>query len=846
MHHIGLIATSAFLLGGLLIHHAIADIGTRAHAPLEVEILAVADYSSFDRWYQTTDSKLPHATRVNIAKQNLTTWIGTMIHSANLVYKGLEAHNLFVQLKLVDLRIMTTASASPWTETTKFKVNSTFMIDYRVVHPLFKVKSLELQKTIPHDHAMLLTRYTLTHGPNGTHFYAGNAFFAAECKPNSQSIIKDTDSMYTAQAIAHELGHSLGCEHDGEKNACADSAGYCMAAKLSTKSTNKWIFSSCSVTYIRNFITKLNREKNNCLARVDDNHANTELGKVSQKWVGEVFTPDQLCVAYLGKGSYFCRDKYQGNFTDLCRKMYCYSPARGSCSYTDAGDGVACAAGSWCVSGECVKDSRAPTVVDNRCVAGDQEGVVYEQQTCGEIVKAASYNCLQSHIKYKCCASCKHSRTHAVPVDRQCQQRFGDKSYMCRYSSMYRNATYSKLCRELLCTRPNNANYCNGMKAYDKTTCGNKMWCMNGQCVHNKQAPAVHDASCIPGDRVGVVHENQTCQEIVKNSPRKCLETNVKRLCCRSCEDVNVKAVSVDAQCSSKFGQGSTMCRNINTYKRNPDHPYSVICGGLYCSNTTVPSMCHWMRAFDMTPCGNKKWCKGGQCVHDENAPAILDEKCLLGDQTGVVNGQQTCQDIVNNSPSMCLQKKIKDLCCSSCKSVNVSTAPSVDTQCSAMFGKGSTMCRHSSIYNHNHYSVMCSNLYCHDTKTTSMCHSMAAYDMTPCGHKKWCMDGKCVQDNRAPDVSDNCPMGDHDNDPSVTYANLTCAEIAQQGNNWPCYSGYTARECCNTCATVRRDIKGCEYGDRLKGCVRSACGRYQPQALTQCCETCRASAIVG
>jgi hypothetical protein len=51
--------------------------------------------------------------------------------------------------------------------------------------------------------------------------------------------------------------NSLGCEHDGDNNACAD--GYVMAPKLSMTSTRKWTFSSCSVQYIRNFITKLNR-----------------------------------------------------------------------------------------------------------------------------------------------------------------------------------------------------------------------------------------------------------------------------------------------------------------------------------------------------------------------------------------------------------------------------------------------------------------------------------------------------------------------------------------------------------------------------------------------------------
>jgi hypothetical protein len=35
----------------------------------------------------------------------------------------------------------------------------------------------------------------------------GNAVLGAECKPTSQSIVEDSEEMYTAQTIAHELGH---------------------------------------------------------------------------------------------------------------------------------------------------------------------------------------------------------------------------------------------------------------------------------------------------------------------------------------------------------------------------------------------------------------------------------------------------------------------------------------------------------------------------------------------------------------------------------------------------------------------------------------------------------------
>ena len=71
----------------------------------------------------------------------------------------LHTYMHYVSIIKVVLFSQQTEADSPWTETTKFKVNDTYFVDPDVVHPLFEVKSIELQKTIPHDHAILFTRY---------------------------------------------------------------------------------------------------------------------------------------------------------------------------------------------------------------------------------------------------------------------------------------------------------------------------------------------------------------------------------------------------------------------------------------------------------------------------------------------------------------------------------------------------------------------------------------------------------------------------------------------------------------------------------------------------------------
>lgn len=138
-------------------------------------------------------------------------------------------------------------------------------------------------------------------------YLQGYAFLDAECEPTSLSIVQDSENMFTAVTIAHELGHSLGCEHDGTNNTCKVGLGYCMEAFDTIYIKNKWIFSSCSVDYIKEFVNKKNRLHRNCLANVNDNHPKPALALASQKWVGELYSVDEQCVISQGEGSFMCR-----------------------------------------------------------------------------------------------------------------------------------------------------------------------------------------------------------------------------------------------------------------------------------------------------------------------------------------------------------------------------------------------------------------------------------------------------------------------------------------------------------------------------------------------------------
>ncbi|XP_060594699.1 uncharacterized protein LOC132749041, partial [Ruditapes philippinarum] len=927
-----------------------SQIGRRAATPLEIEVVTVADYSLFNKWYELLDPSLPEAKKIEIAKQNLTTWLGTMVHSANLVYKRLEAHGLFISIKIVDLLIMTTEADSPWTETTKFKVNDTYFIDPDVVHSHFNPKSIELQKTIPHDHAMLLTRYTLLHGKNGTEKYAGmfkcgcNAYLGAECKPNSQSIVEDSETMYTAQTIAHELGHSLGCEHDGTNNTCKVGLGYCMEASYVKNNKNRWIFSSCSIDYIQEFVNRTNRVHKNCLAKVNDNHPKPVLALASQKWVGELYTVDKQCIISQGKGSFMCRDMYEGNFTEFCLKMWCYNPKDEGCYMQDGGDGTPCAAGSWCLSNNCVKDHRALSSHDDKCPFGDAEGVVHNNLTCKQIAATRPNDCLQYRVKQKCCASCKTAQTTPVPVDDQCKENLGSDSYFCRLlyetnlesgSRRDQASSYETLCEAFYCFNTSTNDSCSFIYAYDKTPCGHKKWCIDGKCVQDSNASDV--SGCEYGDK------DKACKALIESDPSNCYRGHNAAICCSSCSkyykpsqkgceygDKDVTGCAADIKSRSDsyqcYGNNAKICcRSCGQYlnasnsgceygdkdktckaliESNPSNCYrghnaDICCSS--CSKYYSPSIkgCEYGDK-DVTGCAdlmksrlpgyqcygnNAKICcrSCGQYLNASNVgceygdksnycatliaskadayhcyggnadvccgscgqyynPSHKDDKCPFGEAEIVVHKNLTCKQIAATRPNECLRQSVRQKCCVSCQTAQTTSVP-VDEQCQEALGPGSYFCRGGRRYQVSSYEILCEDLYCFNASTNDSCSSIYAYDKTPCGHKKWCIDRKCVQDSNAPDVTDDCPVGDHDNDPSVSYSNMTCAEIRQHENNWACYNNYTKRQCCKTCEDVKTNAKGCEYGDKDKTCKTyidsdpSHC--YHSDTAAICCSSC-------
>ncbi|XP_045709594.1 disintegrin and metalloproteinase domain-containing protein 7 [Phyllostomus hastatus] len=191
------------------------------HKENYVELFVVAD----DNVYRRNNN--PH--------NKLRNRIWGMVNFVNMIYKTLD-----VRVTLVGLEI--------WTNGDKIKVDSN--IDTTLLRFSFWQQRI-LKKRKDFDHALLLSgKWLYTHAQ-------GAAFPGGMCLPiYSSSVVKDLlpDLNVVASRIAHQLGHSLGMQHDDYPCTCT--LGRCVMDRGGSIPALK--FSKCSRIRYEQFLKDYN------------------------------------------------------------------------------------------------------------------------------------------------------------------------------------------------------------------------------------------------------------------------------------------------------------------------------------------------------------------------------------------------------------------------------------------------------------------------------------------------------------------------------------------------------------------------------------------------------------
>ncbi|KAH0516852.1 A disintegrin and metalloproteinase with thrombospondin motifs 14 [Microtus ochrogaster] len=196
-----------------------------------------------------------------------------------------------------------------------------------------------------HDHVIFLTRQNF--GPSG---YAP---VTGMCHPLRSCALNHEDGFSSAFVVAHETGHVLGMEHDGQGNGCDDetSLGSVMAP-LVQAAFHRFHWSRCSKLELSRYLPSYD-----CL--LDDPFERT--WPQPPELPGIDYSMDEQCRFDFGTGYHTC---LAFRTFEPCKQLWCSHPDNPYFCKTKKGpplDGTDCAPGKWCFKGHCIWKSPEQT-----------------------------------------------------------------------------------------------------------------------------------------------------------------------------------------------------------------------------------------------------------------------------------------------------------------------------------------------------------------------------------------------------------------------------------------------------------------------------------------------------
>ncbi|XP_065814585.1 A disintegrin and metalloproteinase with thrombospondin motifs 2 isoform X2 [Labrus bergylta] len=192
-----------------------------------------------------------------------------------------------------------------------------------------------------HDHAIFLTRQEF--GPTGMQGYAP---VTGMCHPVRSCTLNHEDGFSSAFVVAHETGHVLGMEHDGQGNRCGDEVHMgSIMAPLVQAAFHRFHWSRCSMQELGRYLTSYD-----CLRDDPFDHNWPSLPQLP----GLHYSMNEQCRFDFGVGYTMCT-AYRT--FDPCKQLWCSHPDNPFFCKTKKGppiDGTMCGNGKHCFKGHCI------------------------------------------------------------------------------------------------------------------------------------------------------------------------------------------------------------------------------------------------------------------------------------------------------------------------------------------------------------------------------------------------------------------------------------------------------------------------------------------------------------
>ncbi|XP_051525659.1 A disintegrin and metalloproteinase with thrombospondin motifs 3-like [Myxocyprinus asiaticus] len=229
-----------------------------------------------------------------------------------------------------------------------------------------------------HDHAIFLTRQGF--GPTGMQGYAP---VTGMCHSVRSCTLNHEDGFSSAFVVAHETGHVLGMEHDGQGNRCGDETAMgSVMAPLVQAAFHRYHWSMCSGQELKRYI-----QSYDCLLDDPFKHDWPQLPELP----GINYSMDEQCRFDFGVGYKICTSF---RTFDPCKQLWCSHPDNPYFCKTKKGpplDGTECAPGKWCYKGHCMWKNANQVKQDGAWGAWSKYGSC--SRSCGKGVRFRTRQC---------------------------------------------------------------------------------------------------------------------------------------------------------------------------------------------------------------------------------------------------------------------------------------------------------------------------------------------------------------------------------------------------------------------------------------------------------------------